>query len=229
MRNRIQPSRPHSNGGDAISSYLILLALLGVAALGFGLLSFALTVINGVNTPPSDLSIQRLAIYADTRQSVAPSAAWTDIVYDHNRYSSPRWAHTPGTTPVTCLYTNVYTVYVSLQTRVVAPPGPPVPANLSECHACALWLELRGVLQIGGVGAFNEVSTSLVFQRPSGGQRAINTQFLIVAAAGDVLKLQFRSACPYLFLANVTYKGGGSNSSIVNTNDTLSSSTLLIY
>jgi hypothetical protein len=216
----------------------------------FAITAFILVINNGSSSGSGPAATARLALYDVTLQPSLGSGNWTDIVYGVNHHLSPHWFHAAGSSLLYCYTSGSYIVYLAVQTNVVLPPPPthaptvsgapttmPIPHNHSydyyACRPCNIWLELRAVRQIGGSGSFTAVPGSLVFLQPAASHRFLAQQFMLTASSGDVVKLQFRSACRYLLLTNSTLPSGGHNVSAignaVNTNDTLSSSTLLIY
>ncbi len=247
------PQTPSAGSGSGISTVSVLLALLCIVGGVFGTIAFILVLTRGDTPTVPAIDINgRLALYDDRVQPLNGSNTWTDFEFDHNRHHAHHdWFHAPSSGVIRCKRSGTYNVYIVVQsqvlplpvppptpapsviatatgfarTLVLAPPaGPPVSSyDQFACRPCNVWLELRGVRQIGATGPFLPIPTSLTYLAPANGPQVLDKQFLIVALAGDIIKLQMRSACRFLVLTN-------SSQSVSNNNtETLTSASLLIY
>ena len=215
----------------------VLLALVCVIGAGFGTIAFIMIIVRGTTViTPIDINSSafngRLALYDDRVQPLTGSNVWTDIEFNHNRHHAPHsWFHAPSSSALHCKRSGTYNIYIATQSLALplpsvnvsaltlAPPAsrPVTTYDQFACRPCNVWFELRGVRQIHGTGPFLPIPTSLTYLAPANGPRFLDKQFLIVALAGDIIKLQMRSACRFLVLTNN------------NNTETLTSSTLLIY
>jgi hypothetical protein len=224
-------------GAPAHYDVPILLIIFCIIGTVFSTVAIILVTTRGGGGPPHHErehdKLDRLFFYDQTDQAPGGVNLWTTIHYN-KQFTVNGGEHfiLVNESNLYCIRSGVYIMHLTVQSALLpghqhheasAAAAAAEPHGHFHCRACNTWLELRGVRQAGGSGPWLEVPASLAFISPATGSRLLSKEFLVAALAGDVFRMQFKTACPRLHLVNHTRKTGPGGDEI------LASSTLLIH